>query len=71
MIKEIHLKDAEKNFTQLIQKSIQGEKIVILVDGKPMVMLVPYTIKNTRQLGTAKGEVIIKEGFKKALNGYK
>lgn len=65
MLQKIKLKDAEKYFRQLVQKSIQGNEIAIMVDNKPVVMLVPFKNKTyTRRLGTAKGQVVIKDDFK-------
>ncbi len=64
MLKKIQLEEAEKNFRELIRKSGQGDEFVIMTDDESIAKLIPFKKKYTRKLGTAKGKVIIKGGFK-------
>ena len=70
MLKQIRLEEAEKNFRELVRRSGQGDEFVIMTDDKPLAKIIPFQKEYTRKLGTAKGKVIIKEGFKKIPDGF-
>lgn len=73
MAHQINLQEAQTKLPELLQTAIDGEEVIILQDKQPLVHLIPYKTKKTfkRKLGTAKGEVIIKEGFKSIPNDFK
>jgi len=71
MLQQIQLKDAENNFMELIRKSLLGDEFVIMIDDKSAVRLVPFKKrKYSRKLGTAEGQVVIKEDFKEIPEGF-
>jgi antitoxin (DNA-binding transcriptional repressor) of toxin-antitoxin stability system len=71
MMQQIQLKEAESNFTELIRKSLAGDEFVIMIDGKPALRLTPFMKKKySRRLGTARGQVVMKEGFKEIPEGF-
>ncbi|MDM8555828.1 hypothetical protein QUF75_13940 [Desulfococcaceae bacterium HSG7] len=70
MLKQIRLEEAEKNFRKLVRRSEQGDEFVIMTDDKPLVKIIPFQKKYTRKLGTAKGKVVMKEGFKEIPEGF-
>ena len=72
MPQEIQLKYAEKNFVELVQKAIQGTEITIVEGDKPVATLSPFiTKKRARKLGSAKGQIIIKNDFKEIPEEFK
>jgi prevent-host-death family protein len=55
---------AKTQLSKLIEKTLQGEDVVIGKNGKPVVRLVVYRPKKTsRQPGLLKDKIIIKKGF--------
>jgi antitoxin (DNA-binding transcriptional repressor) of toxin-antitoxin stability system len=71
MLQQIQLKDAENNFRELIRKSLLGYEFVIMIDDKPAVRLAPFKKKKySRKLGTAEGQIVIKDDFKEIPEGF-
>ena len=64
MLEQIHLEDAEKNFREHIRMSGQGDDFVIMTDDMPLAKIIPFKKEYKRKLGTTKGKVVIKKGFK-------
>ncbi len=71
MAHEINLKDAQLKLPELLQEAIAGEEVIIFQGNTPLVHLVPHKKKSKRIIGTAKGEVKIKEGFKNIPGDFK
>ena len=72
MPQEIQLRDAEKNLVELVQKTIQGNEITIVMGDKPVATLSPFIKKkHARRLGTAKGQITIKGDFKEIPEEFK
>jgi antitoxin (DNA-binding transcriptional repressor) of toxin-antitoxin stability system len=66
----IHI--AKAQLSELIQKALLGEEVIIAKDNKPMVKLVALTHpKHKRQLGTAKGLIKIAPDFDEPLEDFK
>jgi len=71
MLQQIQLGYAESNFTELVRKSLAGDEFVIMIDDRPALRLIPFRKKKySRRLGTAEGQVVIKEGFKDIPEGF-
>ncbi|NJL58959.1 MAG: hypothetical protein HC887_04215 [Desulfobacteraceae bacterium] len=70
MLQKIQLKDIEIGFRELVESSVQGNEVVIMKDNEPIAKIIPFPKKFRRRLGTAKGQVIIKEGFKDIPEGF-
>lgn len=59
-----NIHEAKKHFSKLLQRVSCGEEIVIAKAGKPIAMLTPLVGKLTKRVpGTAKGRIVIKQGF--------
>ncbi len=41
MLKNIPLEDAEKNFRELVKKSVAGDEFIVMTDDKPLVKIIP------------------------------
>jgi len=70
MLQEIQLKDIEVSFREFVENSVKGNEIIIMKDNKPIAKIIPFPKKLRRRLGTAKGQVIIREGFKDIPEGF-
>lgn len=65
----IHI--AKAHLSELIQKCLLGEEVIIARDNKPMVKLVPMKpIKSQRKLGIAKGLINIASDFNEPLEDF-
>ena len=66
----IHL--AKAHLSELIQKAMLGEEVIIARDNKPMVKLVAITPpKRQRKLGFAKNLITIAPDFNEPLEDFK
>jgi prevent-host-death family protein len=60
---ELNIYDAKTKLSQLVERAMAGEDVVIAKAGKPMVRLVPVQAPPARALGTAAGEIHYKKGW--------
>jgi len=71
MLQEIQLEDAECKFRELVEKSVHGDEFVILKNNRAVAKIIPFhRKKQKRTLGTAKGQVIVKNNFKEIPEGF-
>ena len=63
-MEQFNVAEAKARFSQLIQKALAGEDVVIAKDNKPLVRLVPIRrAARKRQPGSAKGRVWMSRDF--------
>lgn len=56
--------DAKARFSELIQKAMVGEEVVIARDNKPLVKLVPLSSPGQPRVpGSAKGQIVVAPDF--------
>lgn len=68
---QFNIHTAKAHLSELIQKSMLGEEVVIARDNKPMVKLVPiHPIKRQRKLGVAQGLITIAPDFDEPLEDF-
>ena len=62
---KVNVHEAKTRLSQLLKQVEQGEEIVIARDGVPVAKLISFEqkAKPKRQLGTAKGLVIVPDSF--------
>ena len=61
---QFNIAEAKTHFSQLVQKALSGEDVVIARDNKPLLKLVPLdSAKKRRQPGSAKGLIFIDDTF--------
>ncbi len=71
MLQEIQIENAEYRFRELVEKSAQGDEFVILKNNRAVAKIIPFhRKKHKRTLGTAKGQVIVKDNFKEIPEGF-
>lgn len=61
---QFNIAEAKARFSELTQKALMGEEVVIARDNKPILKLVPIIApKGRRQPGTARGLIRIDQDF--------
>ena len=64
MAVQVNLSDAKSKLSELINKVIAGEEVIIAKSGKPVAKLVPLEKPiRDRKPGSAKGKLFISEDF--------
>ena len=62
---------AKAHLSELIQKSLLGEEVIIARDNKPMVKLVAIQLpKSQRKIGIAKNAITIASDFDEPLDDF-
>jgi len=69
---QVNIHVAKAHLSDLIQKALLGEEIIIARDNKPMVKLVPFlpTEKKQRRIGLAKNLVFMTPDFDEPLEDF-
>lgn len=63
-MKSVNVHEAKTNLSQLIEKTLSGEEVIIAKAGKPMVKMVKYEMPlKPRKLGLWKGKVWVSPDF--------
>ena len=70
---QFNIADAKTRFSELVQKAILGEEVIIARDNKPVVKLVPLDKpKQPRKPGSGKGQILyIAPDFDATPEGFK
>lgn len=68
---QFNIAQAKSRFSELIDKALLGEEIVISRDNKPLLKLMPVGTVTLRVPGTAKGEILyMAEDFDAPLSDF-
>lgn len=68
---QVNIHVAKAHLSELINKALLGEEIIIARDNKPAVRLTPIQPqKNPRQIGLAKGLITISSDFDEPLEDF-
>ncbi len=60
----VNIEEAKTNFSQLIQRVIAGEEILIAQSGEPVARIVLFSLRPIGRLsGTAQGKLVIGPDF--------
>ena len=61
---QFNVADAKSRFSELIQKAMIGEEVIIARDNKPVVRLVPIATPGKARIpGSAKGQIWVAPDF--------
>ncbi len=60
---EVNLYEAKAKLSQLVERAMVGEEIIIAKAGKPMVKLVRLDVAPKRVLGSAVGTIEYRDGW--------
>lgn len=64
----INIYEAKTQLSQLVERAVAGEDIVIAKAGKPMVRLIAVREPAERILGAAKGRYQLPQGWERAMS---
>jgi prevent-host-death family protein len=54
-----NISEAKARFSELVQRAVSGEEVVVSRDNKPLLKLVPLAPpKRSRKPGSAKGQIV-------------
>jgi len=63
-MKTVNLHTAKTHLSRLVEEAAAGQEVVIAKSGKPMVRLVPVTVRSRRTgFGALRGKIRIREDF--------
>ena len=65
---QVNIYDAKTQLSQLVERAMAGEEVVIAKAGKAMVKLTPVREPGERVLGAASGRYQLAEGWERAMN---
>ncbi len=71
MTHQISLQEAKTKLPELLEESINGDEVVIVKDNEPLVSIITHKKRFKRKIGSARGEVTIKERFKNIPEDFK
>jgi prevent-host-death family protein len=61
---KFNIADAKSRFSELVQKAMVGEEVIIAKDNKPVVKVVPIVIPGKKRTpGSAKGQIWMAPDF--------
>lgn len=60
---QTNMHEAKSQLSQLVEKAIEGELVIIAKAGKPCVQLIPYKVASQRQFGQFKGQFRMSDDF--------
>ena len=61
---KFNIADAKARFSELVQRAMVGDEVIIARDNKPVVKLVPLvTIGKARKPGSARGQIWVAPDF--------
>ena len=68
---KFNIAEAKAHFSELVQRAMLGEEVVIAKDNKPVLKLVPLkNLKKPRKPGSAKGKIWMAEDFDAIPQGF-
>ena len=68
---KFNIAEAKAHFSELVQKAMLGEEVIIAKDNKPVLKLVPLkNLKKPRKPGSAKGKIWMAEDFDAIPQGF-
>lgn len=69
---QVNIHEAKTKLSQLIDKVLKGEEVIIAKSHKPVVKLVRHrNQEKERKIGLAKGLIIMTEDFNEPLDDFK
>jgi len=72
MVRQIQIEEAEKNFNDIISKFLPGDEVIVLAGDHPVAKITSLKKpEQKRRIGTAKGQVFMKDDFKDIPDGFK
>jgi prevent-host-death family protein len=60
---QFNIADAKARFSELVDRALAGDEVIVARDNKPLLKLVPLGETSRRQPGTAKGQIQMAPDF--------
>lgn len=60
---QFNVAEAKARFSELVQKAVSGEEVVIARDNRPLLRLVPLAAGGKRKPGSARGRIWMAPDF--------
>jgi prevent-host-death family protein len=60
---QFNIADAKARFSELVDRALAGDEVIVARDNKPLLKLVPLTGTDHRRPGTAKGQIEMAADF--------
>jgi prevent-host-death family protein len=69
---QFNVAEAKARFSELVQKAVSGEEVVIAKDNHPLLRLVPLSaVRGRRKPGSAKGKIWMAPDFDRTPEDFK
>ena len=69
---QFNVAEAKARFSELVQKAVSGEEVVIAKDNRPLLRLVPLAVPSgKRKPGSARGRVWMAPDFDRTPDDFK
>lgn len=63
-MRKFNIAEAKSRFSELVQKAMVGEEVIIAKDNKPVAKLVPFDARGEKRVpGSAKGKIWMAPDF--------
>jgi prevent-host-death family protein len=70
-VPQFNVAEAKARFSELVQKAVSGEEVVIAKDNRPLLRLVPLAVAGARRKpGSARGRIWMAPDFDRTPEGF-
>ena len=67
---QFNIAEAKARFSELVDKAMAGDEVVVARDNKPLLKLVPLASRTGRKPGSARGKVRMSRDFEAPLDDF-
>ena len=67
---QFNIADAKAHFSELVDRALAGDEVIVARDNKPLLKLVPLGENGPRRPGSAKGQIRIAPDFDAPLSDF-
>lgn len=69
-VAQFNIAEAKARFSELVEKALAGDDVIVARDNKPLLKLVPLGKAAARKPGSARGQVRMSKDFDKPLADF-
>ena len=67
---QFNIAEAKARFSELVEKALAGDEVIVARDNKPLLRLVPLGEVTARKPGTARGQMRMSKDFDEPLPDF-
>jgi prevent-host-death family protein len=67
---QFNIADAKARFSELVDRALAGDEVIVARDNKPLLKLVPLGTSERRKPGSAKGQIRMAPDFDTPLSDF-